>query len=79
MLFRLTNDNYERNAMVKSNYIILLFLLSQLHSGKAVCPNLCSGHGSCDYEATCTCDSTWEGAPDCSKRERRLPSQMKPT
>jgi hypothetical protein len=34
----------------------------------AVCPNYCSGHGSCGSENTCSCNDGWDFAADCSLR-----------
>ncbi|CAM9847791.1 unnamed protein product, partial [Chrysoparadoxa australica] len=35
---------------------------------QGACPNLCSGHGTCGNENTCTCNTGWTYAPDCSLR-----------
>lgn len=33
----------------------------------ALCPNICSGHGTCTKAGTCTCNPTYTGG-DCSLR-----------
>ena len=44
---------------------VALCLLTFLHVS-GICPNSCSGHGSCGRGNICTCDSGWTHAADCS-------------
>ena len=45
---------------------LAVFFLS-MDSGAGFCPNLCTGHGTCNVYATCTCFPGWEGN-DCAYR-----------
>ncbi|CAN0170479.1 unnamed protein product [Ascophyllum nodosum] len=54
-----------RQALV----VVVLQCLVDLLAVNAACPNYCSGHGTCGSGATCSCNSGWDYAPDCSLRE----------
>lgn len=45
----------------------LLLLLAGLATASALCPNGCSGHGTCLEYDMCTCYQNWQGN-DCSER-----------
>lgn len=45
----------------------LLLLLAGLATASALCPNGCSGHGTCLEYDMCTCFQNWQGN-DCSER-----------
>ncbi|CAM9769598.1 unnamed protein product, partial [Choristocarpus tenellus] len=45
----------------------LLLSTAVVHT-RGACPNYCSGHGTCGSGATCSCNSGWDFAPDCSLR-----------
>jgi hypothetical protein len=50
--------------------IKLIVFSSILILSEGACPNLCSGHGTCNDGNTCTCFDGWKaGAPDCSYRK----------
>jgi len=44
-----------------------LLILALVGTANAVCPNSCSGHGSCGQSDKCTCYRNWQGN-DCSER-----------
>jgi EGF-like domain len=44
-----------------------LLLLLRLQAAQAICPNHCSGHGSCGADNICACNDGWASA-DCSRR-----------
>lgn len=51
--------------------VILTFLVWNLAPLQAVCPNLCSLHGYCDFYDKCSCFTGFDGYPawtgaDCS-------------
>ncbi|KAG5188328.1 hypothetical protein JKP88DRAFT_177974 [Tribonema minus] len=46
----------------------LLVLAALQQTATAVCPNFCSGHGTCGPENTCACNDGWTAAVDCSLR-----------
>lgn len=46
---------------------VILAVLAFVASATALCPNSCSGHGSCGTKDACTCDPNFIGA-DCSQR-----------
>eukprot|EP00611_Tribonema_gayanum_P006252 TRINITY_DN15552_c0_g1_i1.p1 TRINITY_DN15552_c0_g1~~TRINITY_DN15552_c0_g1_i1.p1 ORF type:complete len:183 (+),score=17.30 TRINITY_DN15552_c0_g1_i1:191-739(+) len=46
----------------------LLVLAALQQRATAVCPNYCSGHGTCGPENTCACNDGWTAAVDCSLR-----------
>jgi len=45
----------------------VFILLAFLGAAAAVCPNKCSGHGTCGGSDRCSCFPNWQGA-DCSAR-----------
>jgi hypothetical protein len=46
----------------------LLFLAMFAATAQAICPNKCSGHGTCGASDKCTCFPNWTGA-DCAGRK----------
>ena len=49
-----------------SIFIVCLFL----YLSDAICPNMCSGHGTCGQRNVCNCYKGWNGgASDCSYRK----------
>ena len=46
--------------------LLVVILVETSFSSKTLCPNLCSGHGGCDVESRCHCETGWDVAPDCS-------------
>jgi hypothetical protein len=65
--------------MKQSNIITLHFLIKLiifniiLRLSNSICPNSCSGHGTCNDGNTCNCFDGWKaGAPDCSYRKLLL-------
>ena len=47
--------------------LLLLLLLLHVRLATALCPNACSGHGSCSADNRCVCFSGWM-ATDCNQR-----------
>ena len=52
-----------------SLWLLLVLFVGQLFLCQSRCPNLCSGHGSCNSTDSCTCYEGWDGARDCSLRD----------
>eukprot|EP00957_Ditylum_brightwellii_P101956 7770873-Ditylum_brightwellii.AAC.1 len=54
-------------TMMRSKFYLFIVVIICVHKAVSSCPNLCSGHGSCDNGSACSCENNW-GAPDCSRR-----------
>ena len=61
------------NSHILSTIVVLLIVVD--HASNALCPNKCSGHGTCGDAEKCICFDGWNGgAADCSHREASLVS-----
>lgn len=49
--------------------LAVLLLCDRVGIAKAVCPNMCSGHGECGLENVCECEAGWDLIADCSLKE----------
>lgn len=49
--------------------IFVVMLSCGISTVRAVCPNMCNGHGECGLENVCECESGWDLVADCSLKE----------
>ena len=57
-----------RAPMLRTALFLLLLVWYCVPAGSTVCPNQCSGHGSCNFEAKCQCKPGWDVVADCSQQ-----------
>ena len=58
-----------RLIMTLQSSFFWLWAFSQLVVNvTSICPNRCSGHGSCGTDSLCACFTGWTMLPDCSAR-----------